>query len=226
VADGAGRGGSAPASPERIVLASASPRRKDLLDQIGLDFVVVPGDIDESVRPGEAPIDYVRRLAVEKAHAVTTAASDLVIAADTTVDVDGRILGKPDDEADARRMLKMLSGRAHRVHTGVAVRFSGRTVADVGTTFVKIQPITDSLMDWYIGTGEPFGKAGAYAIQGEAAVLVDGVQGSITNVIGLPLAVLDRLMQAVGVSLAALAAIESQETPSVSGGAHQLRPPQ
>ena len=192
--------------PSRIVLASASPRRKDLLDEIGLRFEVDPSDIDESVRPAEAPVDYVRRLAVEKALATTMVDGDLVIAADTTVDVDGEILGKPEDEADARRMLKMLSGRAHRVHTGVAVRYRGRTVAHVGSTFVKLQPITDSMLDWYIGTGEPMGKAGAYAIQGEAAVLVDGVQGSITNVIGLPIALLDQLMQLVGVSLGALAA--------------------
>ena len=192
--------------PGRVILASASPRRSDLLDQIGLDFVVAPSDIDESVRPGESAVDYVRRLAVEKAVAADADPDDVVIAADTTVDVDGAILGKPDDAADAPRMLKMLSGRAHRVHTGVAVRFGDDVASDVGTTFVKLQPITDSLMEWYIGTGEPMGKAGAYAIQGEAAVLVDGVQGSITNVIGLPLAVLDRLMTSLGLSLADLAA--------------------
>lgn len=189
-----------------MILASASPRRSDLLDQIGLGFVVAPSDIDESVRSGESAIDYVRRLAIEKAVSADALLDDVVIAADTTVDVDGAILGKPDDEADARRMLKMLSGRAHRVHTGVAVRFGANIAADVGTTYVKLQPITDSLLTWYIGTGEPMGKAGAYAIQGEAAVLVDGVQGSITNVIGLPLAVLDRLMTSLGLSLAGLAA--------------------
>ncbi|MEO6122220.1 MAG: Maf family protein [Ilumatobacteraceae bacterium] len=191
--------------PTRVILASASPRRKDLLDEIGLSFIVVPSDIDESVRPGEAPVDYVRRLAVEKATVATTADGDLVIAADTTVDVDGEILAKPDDQADARRMLKMLSGRAHRVHTGLAVRYRDQTVAQVGSTFVKLQPITDEMMEWYLATGESMGKAGAYAIQGEAAVLVDGIQGSITNVIGLPLALLDQLMSMVGVSLAALA---------------------
>lgn len=195
-----------PAEPLRIVLASASPRRSDLLDQVGLAFVVAPSDIDESVIAGESAIDYVRRLAIEKAAAADVQPGDVVIAADTTVDVDGAILGKPDDEADARRMLKMLSGRAHRVHTGVAVRLGDHVASDVGTTYVKLQPITDSLMDWYIGTGEPMGKAGAYAIQGEAAVLVDGVQGSITNVIGLPLGVLDRLMTSIGLSLADLAA--------------------
>lgn len=189
----------------RVVLASASPRRSDLLAQVGLEFVVAPSDIDESVLPGESAVDYVRRLAIEKAAAADAAPGDVVIAADTTVDVDGAILGKPDDEADARRMLKMLSGRAHRVHTGVAVRRGDDVASDVGTTYVKLQPITDSLLDWYIATGEPMGKAGAYAIQGEAAVLVDGVQGSITNVIGLPLAVLDRLMTSLGLSLADLA---------------------
>ena len=189
-----------------MILASASPRRRDLLAEVGLDVEVVPSDIDESVRPGEPPVDYVRRLAVEKADAAPMSTGDLVIAADTTVDVDGQILGKPEDEADARRMLRMLSGRAHRVHTGVAVRYRGETTASVASTFVKLQPITDALLDWYIGTGEPMGKAGAYAIQGEAAVLVDGIQGSVTNVIGLPLALLDRLMAAHGVSLGNLAA--------------------
>ena len=191
-----------------MILASASPRRRELLDQLGVEFHVAPTDIDETPRPGEAPAAYVRRLAFDKAGAAPAEPGDIVIAADTTVDVDGQILAKPTDTDDARRMLKLLSGRVHRVHTGTAVRYGGQTLVDVGTTLVKLQPITDSLLDWYIGTGEPMGKAGAYAIQGEAAVLIDGVQGSITNVIGLPIALLDTLMVQHGLSLAALANVE------------------
>ncbi len=187
-----------------MILASGSPRRRELLARIGVDVTVAPTDIDECVLEGEDPVSYVLRLAMDKAGAAPALPADLVIAADTTVDVDGRILGKPQDEADAREMLKMLSGRAHRVHTGLAIRHAGRTVADVATTLVKMVPITDELMEWYIGTSESIDKAGAYAIQGEAAVLIDGVQGSITNVIGLPMALLDRLLASVGLSIADL----------------------
>jgi len=187
-----------------VVLASSSPRRRELLNEIGLDFTVSPVDIDESVRDREDPMAYVRRLAIGKAEAVPALPADIVIAADTTVDVDGRILAKPADDADARRMLSLLSGRAHRVHTGVAIRHEGRTVADVATTFVKLLPITDELMEWYISTGEPMDKAGAYAIQGGAAILIDSVRGSITNVIGLPMDLLDQLMTTIGLSIADL----------------------
>ncbi len=187
-----------------MVLASASPRRSDLLRQIGLEFTIAPTDVDETPRSGEDPVSYVRRLAIDKAHAAPDDPRSVVIAADTTVDVDGQILAKPDDEADARRMLKLLSGRVHRVHTGVAVRYDGRTAVDVETTFVKLLPITDEMLEHYIATGEPMGKAGAYAIQGQAAAFIDGVQGSITNVIGLPMRLLTRLMTAVGAPLADL----------------------
>jgi septum formation protein len=178
----------------RIVLASASPRRSDLLRSLGLDFVVEAMDIDESELPGEDPVTYVRRVASEKAMAFAARPDDLVIAADTTVDVDGQILAKPEDEADARRMLRLISGRSHLVHTGVAVRRGGQVVAAVATTSVTVVSISDAQLDWYIGTGEPFGKAGAYALQGAAAILVDRVAGSVSNVIGLPLGLLDELV--------------------------------
>lgn len=192
----------------RVILASASPRRSDLLGQLGLEFVIAPTHIDETEHPGEHPVAYVRRVALEKAQAVSGCGDDIVIAADTTVDVDGTILAKPVDDDDARRMLRLLSGRAHRVHTGVAVRHGGRVVVDVGTTVVKMAPITDETMEWYIGTGEASGKAGGYAIQGEAAALIDGVQGSLSNVIGLPLGLLDQLMTSIGISLPALIAAQ------------------
>lgn len=191
-----------------MILASASPRRRDLLEGIGLDVTVVPTDIDESVVGREDPVAYVRRLAIAKAEAAPARPADVVIGADTTVDVDGRILAKPDDEADARRMLELLSGRTHNVHTGLAIRSGGRTVADVATSRVTLLPITDELMDWYIATGEPMGKAGSYAIQGEAAALVESVQGSVTNVIGLPMELLDQLMTSAGLSVAAMVRVD------------------
>jgi septum formation protein len=185
----------------RIVLASGSPRRSELLAQLGLTFVVMPTDIDETERPDEDPVSYVRRLAIEKAIAAQVGADDLVIAADTTVDVDGAILAKPVDDNDARRMLGLLSGRTHHVHTGVTVRYRDRVVTDVSTTNVSVVTLSPDWIEWYVSTGEPHGKAGGYAIQGAAAVLVERVEGSVTNVIGLPLALVGQLLTEVGVSL-------------------------
>ena len=199
--------GKADARP-RIVLASASPRRSELLLQIGLRFTVQPTDIDESERFGEDPVSYVRRLAVGKVMAAGADAevdrAQLFVAADTTVDIDGQILAKPEDDDDARRMLGLLSGRTHQVHTGVAVRFQGHVSSMVCTSSVTMAVLGAELIDWYIGTGEPHGKAGAYAIQGAAAMLVTEVQGSVTNVIGLPLHLLDQLFDDVGISLVRL----------------------
>jgi septum formation protein len=175
----------------RLVLASASPRRHELLRSVGLEFEVMPADIDESVRPGESPADYVMRLSGEKAAVVAgrLGADAIVVAADTTVDVDGQILEKPIDAADARRMLGLLSGRTHLVHTGVTVLWSsGRTGSLVAATAVEFVALTPAIVEWYIATGEPFGKAGAYAIQGAGGALVRRLDGSVTNVIGLPLA--------------------------------------
>ncbi len=171
----------------RLVLASASPRRRDLLRSIGVDFEVRPADIDESVLPAEDPIAYVRRLSVEKSAAVARA-GELVVAADTTVEVDGLILAKPVDAADARRMLALLSARTHQVHTGVTVRRDSllRTIAvTTAVTFVTLDEVT---VEWYVGTGEPMDKAGGYAMQGAGGALVGRIEGSVSNVIGLPLA--------------------------------------
>jgi len=190
----------------RIILASSSPRRHELLTQLGIRFDITPADIDETERPGEDPVTYVRRLAVEKAAVGEFAAEDIVIAADTTVDVDGEILAKPEDEADARRMLGLISGRTHDVHTGVAVRHRGRTEVAVATTLVTMVPIDEARMRWYVGTGEPFGKAGAYAMQGAASALVERIDGSVSNVIGLPLAVLDAVLARFDLTLVTLAA--------------------
>jgi septum formation protein len=180
----------------RIILASASPRRADLLRQVGLEFEVCPADIDESLRDGEPPANYVARLSVQKASEVAITAPAglpaIVIGADTTVEVDGEILGKPTDDHDARRMLDRLSAVPHRVRTGVTVMGSARAGATSRTivveTTVVFVPLDEATIEWYVGTGEPMGKAGGYAIQGAGGALVERVDGSVTNVIGLPLA--------------------------------------
>ena len=174
-----------------LVLASGSPRRRELLGQLGLTFRVVPADVDESPRPGERSLAMVRRLAVAKATAVD---GDPVLGADTTVEVDGEVLGKPLDVTDARRMLRRLSGRSHKVHTGVAVRSGDLVEVEVATTIVTFTALTPPLVEWYVGTGEPFDKAGGYAIQGHGGVFVEAVRGSVSNVVGLPLTTVARLL--------------------------------
>lgn len=171
----------------RLVLASGSPRRKMLLESAGLDFDVVPADVDESPLPGEVPADYVLRVGADKARAVA-AQGRIVLAADTTVEAGGQILAKPVDDDDARRMLNLLSGDVHRVHTGVAVWANGEVCQQLVTTDVHFIDLTPDAIEWYIGTGDPHDKAGAYAIQGQAAGFVAAVHGSVTNVVGLPLA--------------------------------------
>jgi septum formation protein len=197
VADGRNAAGATP-----VVLASSSPRRRELRDTLGVEFTVAPADIDESVLAGEPAVAYVHRLALAKAATVASTHTDqLVIAADTTVDVDGEILGKPSDAADARRMLRLLAGRSHRVHTGLAVRIDQRVAAAVQTTVVVFAALDESLIDWYLATGEPFDKAGGYAIQGRGGVLVERIDGSFSNVVGLPLALLVQLSTKVGAPL-------------------------
>lgn len=188
----------------RLVLASGSPRRRELLALLGLPFDVVATDVDESVRPGEAPTDLVRRLAVEKAQAAdrSGAADVVVLAADTIVELAGEILGKPADADDARRMLRALSARTHRVHTGVAVRRGGPTACEVVTTSVTMAPISDAAVEWYLATGEPTDKAGAYAIQGAGGAFVAAIEGSASNVVGLPLATVVELLGRQGVAVA------------------------
>jgi len=181
----------------RLVLASASPRRAELLRSVGLEFDVIPADIDESVRPGETPAAYVARLSTEKAGVVAgrVGTDCIVVAADTTVDVDGQILEKPIDDGDAHRMLTLLSGRVHLVHTGVTVVGPSAGAVDASAartrvveTAVEFVALSAETIGWYLGTGEPFGKAGGYAIQGAGGALVRRLDGSVTNVIGLPLA--------------------------------------
>ena len=187
----------------RLVLASGSPRRRELLALLGLPFDVIAVDLDESVRPGESAVDLVRRLAIEKAGAIAVSDVDvLVVAADTTVEVAGEILGKPVDATDARRMLRSLSARTHLVHTAVAVRRDAHTEVEVATTLVTMAPLTEASIDWYVATGEPIDKAGAYAIQGAAGAFVTAIEGSASNVVGLPLATVVELLRRQGVPVA------------------------
>lgn len=176
-------------SENNIVLASTSPRRKELLEQVGLQFITAGIDIDESIVDGESASEYVVRLAREKAQAAVPQFSiqTLIIAADTTVIVDGHILGKPVDQKDAFAMWQLLSGRIHQVMTGVAVAFAGVIKTDFVITDVEFLPLTLSQMQSYWESGEPVGKAGGYAIQGRGAAFIPRIQGSYSNVVGLPL---------------------------------------
>lgn len=179
-----------------LILASASPRRKDLLEQIGLTFEVETADIDETPYVAENPTAYVKRLAEHKAAAVFARHVNradrsrlVVLGADTTVVCAGQILGKPVDEADAARMLRLLAGMTHQVITGVAiVSASAPAMVAAEVTEVEFNPLTEAQIAAYVSTGEPMGKAGAYAIQGRAAKFIPRISGDYFNVVGLPLA--------------------------------------
>jgi len=184
----------------RLILASASPRRAELLQNAGYQFSTLIVDVDERVRPGEAPEAYVRRLAAEKSfaaaskNAADTRVPSIILAADTTVVVDGEILGKPEDDADAARMLRRLAGRRHDVMTGLSLRRGAYEIGRVETTMVEFAPMTAEDVAWYVATGEGRDKAGAYAIQGLASRFVRNIQGSYSNVVGLPIATVHELL--------------------------------
>jgi len=186
----------------RLVLASQSPRRRELLAQLGVALEVRPADADESVLPGEPPHEYVLRVAREKARAV---AGPVVLAADTAVVLGREVLGKPRDAEDARRMLRALSATSHEVLTAVCVRRTQPALAVeldvVVTTRVRFARLGDAEIDWYVSTGEPLDKAGAYAIQGAGGAFVLGVEGSVSNVVGLPLAETAELLARAGFPL-------------------------
>ena len=178
-----------------FVLASASPRRAELLLAAGFTFTVDAVDIDESITPGETPEDHVRRLARGKAEAgARRHAGKVVLGADTVVVVEGRILGKPADDEDARAMLAALSGRVHHVYTGVAVARDGQIRDAVDVSAVTFSPLSSAEISAYVATGEPRDKAGAYAIQGWASRFVERLEGSYSGVVGLPVAVAYRLL--------------------------------
>lgn len=171
----------------KLILASGSPRRSEIMNSVGWEFTKVIPDIDESERDGESPSDYVRRLADEKAQAVAGEhPGEIILAADTTVVIDERIIGKPVDEADARRMLKLLSGNWHEVLTGIAVSQNGSTDIGVERTRVKFAPMNDAEIDFLVEKGDPLDKAGAYAVQAQAALFIEGIEGDYWNVVGLP----------------------------------------
>lgn len=173
----------------QLVLASASPRRQQMLSDLGLAYSLAPSQADETIRPGEAAADAARRLARMKAAAAFVQWPDrAVLAADTVVVLEGEILGKPADRADARRMLAALSGREHLVLTGYCLTWPGREELGLAESRVRFRPLSAAEIEAYLTSGEPMDKAGAYAIQGLAGAFVEEVSGSYTNVVGLPLA--------------------------------------
>jgi septum formation protein len=169
-----------------LVLASQSPRRAEILRNAGIPFVARPAAVDETPRNGEAPLDYVTRLAEEKAVAISAAADDIVLGADTTVVIDGKTLGKPADEADARRMLSLLAGRRHEVITGICFVRGAERISDSAVTEVWFAAMSEAEIAEYAASGEPLDKAGAYAIQGLASRYIDKINGCYFNVVGLP----------------------------------------
>jgi septum formation protein len=186
-------------SLEKLILASRSPRRAEILRAAGWPFEAVAADIDESVRQPEDAVSYVMRLALSKAQKVAAKFTEgLVLGADTTVLVDGEMLGQPRDDNDARRMLKLLNGRWHEVSTGVALLRAGedaQVLMDHETTRVRFAEMSDEEIDWYISTGEPRGKAGAYGIQGHAALFVEEIAGDYFNIVGLPVRLVYELVR-------------------------------
>jgi septum formation protein len=198
-----------PASTPRLVLASGSPRRRELLAGLGLRFAVRAADADETPLPDEPADEMVLRLAEEKARAVAEQvaaageADAVVLAADTTVVLDGEILGKPLDPADAARMLERLSGREHEVLTGLALVDLTReaSAGALERTRVRFTTLTSADVAWYVASGEPLDKAGAYGVQGLGALFVEAVEGNYTNVVGLPLPAVRRLFAALGYDL-------------------------
>jgi septum formation protein len=183
-----------------VILASQSPRRRELLALVGIAHEVIPADIDEAVRPDEAPLPHCERLAREKAHAIAVRhPAAVVIAADTIVVLDGEILGKPRDAADARTIVRRLAGRTHTVHTAVAVARDGRTESAVESVEVTFRALTDAEIARYVATGEPMDKAGAYGIQGWGATIVERVDGDYFSVMGLGLRRLVDVLARIGV---------------------------
>jgi septum formation protein len=185
----------------QLILASASPRRIELLKLAGLDFNVIPSSIEETPLKGETPREHVLRLSREKAQAVSARYPDAwVIGADTIVVINGEIMGKPDGVSEAREMIKKLSGHEHHVHTGFAIarQSAGVLMEDIVTSSVLFKNISEEEINWYIGTKEPYDKAGGYAVQGAGAYFIKEIHGSYTNVIGLPLCEAISLLKQAG----------------------------
>ncbi len=180
-----------------LILASASPRRRELLTAAGIEHVVRPASVPESALEGESLLQLVQRLAREKAEASRRTPGEIVLGADTLVSVDGQTLGKPADRRDARRMLQLLSGREHSVITGICLLKGPRSILDTAATSVTFAQLTDSEIDSYVETGEPDDKAGAYAIQGLASKFIVSITGSYQNVVGLPVALVYKCLRSL-----------------------------
>jgi septum formation protein len=181
-----------------LVLASRSPRRAELLQAAGIEFTIRVADIDETLREGEAPRDYVLRLAAEKAQAIPASEDEVVLGADTSVVLGREIMGKPRDAADATRMLRALSGQRHEVITGFCLKQRGiEVLCDIASTAVWFAPLSDAEIAAYVESGEPMDKAGAYGIQGLASRFVERIDGSYTNVVGLPVPLVYRHLRSV-----------------------------
>jgi septum formation protein len=181
----------------KLLLASGSPRRAEILNSVGWPFEKAVPDVDESLNEGESPEDYVQRLAVSKAEAVVANyPHELILAADTTVVIDEQIIGKPVDLEAARRMIAMLSNNWHEVLTGVAVAKNGETKVGLQRTRVKFARMTDAEIDFLVELGDPLDKAGAYAVQAQAALFIEGIEGDYWNVVGLPISLVYRLVAA------------------------------
>lgn len=184
--------------PGQLVLASASPRRQEILSAAGFSFTVKIADIPEKRLPEEGPVDFVRRLSRLKAEAVGATGGEIILAADTVVVLDEHILGKPREADEARRMLRLLSGREHEVITGICLKHRGGAIADTERTRVRFVPLDEEEIAGYVATGEPMDKAGAYAIQGLASKFIDRVEGCYFNVVGLPIALVYRHLKSIG----------------------------
>ena len=194
--------------PDRLVLASASPRRRELLEKAGAGFLILPSDTDESADPSISAKELVKLLSARKAEATASLFDHLpedilVLAADTVVEApDGRILGKPTDEADARSMLRSLSGKLHYVYSGFTLLWKSGVYTESVASGVRFRDLTDADIDGYIASGEPMGKAGSYAIQGLGGAFVEALEGDFTNVVGLPMPAVENAIQTLfGVNL-------------------------
>jgi septum formation protein len=188
-------------NPEPVILASASPRRRVIFQYMGIPFTVFSEQVDESVLPGESPDSFVTRLACLKAHGIRgKIKGNVIVGADTVVEIDGKILGKPETAPEAAEMLNLLNGRMHRVLTGVAILKNETLEMKTGLeiSYVRFRTLTDTRILEYIETGEPFGKAGAYAIQGKGLSLIAEWQGSYSNIVGLPMRLTQELLAGVG----------------------------
>ena len=185
----------------KFILASSSPRRRELLEPLRLQFDVIASHVPEEHRPGESAEEYVARLSRDKAHAIAAQHRDRwVIAADTTVLLGDQLLEKPVDRADATRMIAAIAGQTHMVYTGVTLENESRGYVDtrVAETEVRILPLSPADIEWYVNTGEPMDKAGAYAAQGAGAIFIESIRGSHSNVVGLPLALLFQMLVHAG----------------------------